>query len=228
VLAQVSLQAPLSQLAVEFAGCGQLTQFAPQLVLLSASQLAPLSQARVFAGHCTPQLPVVPLAVHVAVPPLGFGHAVQLVPQVSAEPFETQMPLQACRPASQVPLQAMALAMHLPAHSLVPLGQLWTQLKPSQATLPPSGFWHGLLQRCGPQWFRSFSGTQAPPHRCRSGSHLRTQAPFSQRASPNGSVGHCRQLGPQAVASSFRTQASPQRWCDVAHEKSQLEPLQEV
>ena len=64
-------------------------------------------------------------------------------------------------------MQAFAVGMHAPAHSLVVLVQAGTQASPSQVTVPPVGAWHGVqdVESFGPQVATALFDTHFPPHR---------------------------------------------------------------
>jgi hypothetical protein len=76
----------------------------------------------------------------VALAPVGFGHAAQdVAPQVSTLVFVAQIPEQLWVPAGHTPEQAAAAAMHVPAHSFIPVGHAGTHAVPSHVTVPPAG-----------------------------------------------------------------------------------------
>jgi hypothetical protein len=161
-LLHITAHVPLTHAAVPFASVGQLTQLFPQPVgSLSAAQrtATPVPHWWVPAAHVKPQ--VVPLHV-VALAPVGFGHAMHDVPQVSTAVFGAQMPLQSCVPVAQAPEHADAASMHIPAHSFVPVGHAGMQLAPSQVTVPPAGSWHAMHDVV-PQLPTSRLLTQRPP-----------------------------------------------------------------
>lgn len=83
------------------------------------------------------EMPQVP-PTHVAAPFAGgVGHDMQVMPQKLELVSDWQMPLQLCCPAMHMPLHAFAFGMHPPRHSLLPVGQVGTQARPSQVTMPP-------------------------------------------------------------------------------------------
>jgi hypothetical protein len=97
----------------------------------------------------------------------GVGQEVQLGPQKLVLVSAWQIPLQLCDPVGQTPLQAFAVGMHAPAHSLVVLVQAGTQASPSQVTVPPVGVWHGVqdVESFGPHVATALFETHLPPHR---------------------------------------------------------------
>jgi hypothetical protein len=97
----------------------------------------------------------------------GVGQEVQLAPQKLVLVSAWQIPPQLCDPVAQTPLQAFALAMHAPAHSLVVLVHAGTQASPSQVTVPPVGVWHAVhdVESFGPQVATALFDTHFPLHR---------------------------------------------------------------
>jgi len=85
--------------------------------------------------HMIPQVP----PVHTAEPfEEGALHELQPVPQNVVLVSGWQIPEQLWVLVGHIPLQAMALEMQAPLHSLVLLsGQAGTQARPSQLTVPP-------------------------------------------------------------------------------------------
>ena len=156
-------QLPLAQAAAPFGSVGQLVQLAPHPVgSLSAAHRLELAQRWNPDAQTKSQL--VPSHV-VALAPSGFGHAVHAAapaPQVSTLVFEAQIPLQLWVPAGHTPEQAVAVAMQVPAHSFIPVGQVGWQAMPSHTTVPPAGAWHAV-QDVVPQLPMSWLLTQRPP-----------------------------------------------------------------
>ncbi len=133
-------QAPVTQAAVPLGSVGQLAQLAPQPVASSSAAhrvLAPVPQTWVPAPQV--KLHVEPLQL-VVLAPVGFGQGVQEVPQVSTLVFMAQRPLQLWVPVGHTSEQGAVLAMHAPAQSLVPAGQVTMHCVPSQLAEPPVGF----------------------------------------------------------------------------------------
>ena len=97
----------------------------------------------------------------------GVGQDVQLGPQKLVLVSAWQIPPQLWDPVGQTPLQAFAVGMHAPAHSLVVLVQAGTQASPSQVTVPPVGAWHAVqdVASFGPQVATALFETHLPPHR---------------------------------------------------------------
>jgi hypothetical protein len=97
----------------------------------------------------------------------GVGQDVQLGPQKLVLVSAWQIPPQLCEPAGQTPLQAFAVGMHAPAHSLVVLVHAGTQASPSQVTVPPVGAWHAVqdVESLGPQVATALFETHLPAHR---------------------------------------------------------------
>jgi hypothetical protein len=134
------VQAALAQVAVPLGSVGQVTQLAPQPVGSSSAAhrvLAPVPQTWVPAAQV--KLQVEPLQP-VALAPVGFGQEVHEAPQLSTLVFIAQRPPQSWVPVAHTPEQEALVAMHAPAQSLVPVGQLGTHDVPSQVTAPPVGF----------------------------------------------------------------------------------------
>ena len=107
-----------------------------------------------------PQVPLVQTAL-----PFEDGAAQELQPAPQNEVLvsDWHTPLQLCVPVGQVPLQAIVLAMHVPLHSLLPLGHAGTQPRPSHDTVPPPvGAWHAVHD-VGPQVATSRLLTQVLP-----------------------------------------------------------------
>jgi hypothetical protein len=96
-------------------------------------------------------MPQVPL-VHTALPfDVGTVQALQPAPQKVVLVSDWHTLLQLCVPVGQVPLQAIALAMQAPLHSLLLLGHAGTHARPSHVTEPPpDGVWHAVHD-VGPQ-----------------------------------------------------------------------------
>jgi hypothetical protein len=138
-----------------------------------------------------------------------------------------------CIPVGQTPLQALALGIQMPAHSLVGAGQAGMHANPSQVTLPPPvGTWQAVhdVRSFGPQVATARLSTHLPPQRWKPVLHLTAQAPLTQAAAPLGSVGQLAQLVPQPVGSSsaaHRVPAPvPQTWVPAPQVKLHVEPLQ--
>jgi len=134
---------------------------------------------------------------------VGVGHDVQVEPQKVVLVSDWQMPLQLCDPVGQTPLQAFAVGMQAPAHSLVVLVQAGTHASPSQVTVPPVGAWHGVhdVVSFGPQVATALLLTHLPPHRWKPELHCSAQTPLVQAAAPLVSVGQFTQLVPHPVGS---------------------------
>ena len=98
---------------------------------------------------------------------VGVGQDVQAAPQKLVLVSDWQIPLQLCVPVGQIPLQAFALGMQAPAHTLVPLGHAATQASPSQVTVPPVGARHAVqeVESFGPQVATALLLTHFPAHR---------------------------------------------------------------
>jgi len=96
----------------------------------------------------------------VAVPCAGVGQAVHDVPQVFGLALAWQMPEQSCVPDAQTPAHDALLAIHAPAHSFIPVGQVPLHIVPSQVAEPPVGTEHGTHDV--PQLARSSFFTQTP------------------------------------------------------------------
>ena len=111
--------------------------------------------------HVMPQVPPAQTAVPFEA---GTMQALQPAPQKEVLVSAWHTPLQLCVPVGQVPLQAIALAMQAPLHSLLPLGHAGTHARPSHVTDPPPvGAWHGVHD-VGPQVATSRLLTHLPPH----------------------------------------------------------------
>lgn len=133
----------------------------------------------------------------------GVGHDVQVEPQKLVLVSDWQMPLQLCEPVGQTPLQAFAVGMQAPAHSLVVLVQAGTHASPSQVTVPPVGAWHAVhdVVSFGPQVATALLLTHLPPQRWKPELHCSAHAPLTQAAAPLVSVGQLTQLVPHPVGS---------------------------
>jgi len=102
--------------------------------------------------------------------------------------------------------------MHVPPHTYwLELVQAWTQLVPSQLTVPPVGAVHGVPHVVAPQLLTSLLLTQTPPQAWYPRAHDRPHVPPVHVAVPFGSVGHFLQVVPQAVASLSAEQPLPHR-----------------
>ena len=127
---------------------------AAQLVLLHAWKLG---------LQLTPHISGMPLQVGEPFTP-GSVHDMggQFVPQVAALVSVEQVPLQLCVPVWQVPLHAIAFAMHAPAHSLNPPLQVYEH-EPLLHTAVPFGSVVGHAMQLAPQRVTSVSGAQVVP-----------------------------------------------------------------
>ena len=139
-LLHFTAQTPLEQTAVPLESVGQTVQAVPHPVASSSAAqraLAPVPH------RCVPtpqvKLQVVPLQL-VALAPVGLGHDIHNVPQLSTLVFEAQIPAQSCVPVPHTPEHAADPSMHVPAHSFIPGGQVGTHAVPSQVASPPVGF----------------------------------------------------------------------------------------
>jgi hypothetical protein len=106
---------------------------------------------------------VVPLQL-VDVAPVGKGHDVHAVPQLSTLVLLAQIPEQLWVPVAQTPLQAASLAMQVPAHNFVLDGQAGRHCVPSHVTEPPVGCTHAVHEVV-PQLPTSVLLTHLAPHR---------------------------------------------------------------
>jgi len=86
--------------------------------------------------HCVPS--------QVAAPLVGVGHGAHDVPQELGLVFGWQVPLQSWLPLAQTPEHDAMEAMHMPAHSFIPDGQLPPHIEPSHVALPPVGTGHAV------------------------------------------------------------------------------------
>jgi hypothetical protein len=73
----------------------------------------------------------------------GVSQGVQAFPQLAVSLSETQLSWQLCVPAGQLPSQALAISMHAPLQSLLPVGHSLPHFEPSHVALPPLGIGHG-------------------------------------------------------------------------------------
>lgn len=103
-------------------------------------------------------------------------------------------------------------------------GQVCTHAVPLQLTLPPVGFWQGVVHSVSPQVSRAPLLTQVPLQLWYPELQRTEQAPFWQMAVPFGSAAHFLQLDPQALASSSAAHAAP-HWCRPAAQVNPQVPL---
>jgi hypothetical protein len=164
---------------------------------------------------------------------VGVGQEMQVAPQKAVLVSAWQIPLQLCVPVAQTPLQAFALGMQAPAHSLVIAGHAGTHASPSHVTEPPPvGAWHAMhdVESFGPQVANALLSTHLPPQRWKPLVHFTAQAPLAHVAAPLASVGQLRQLVPQPVGSSSAAHRAlapvPQTWVPAPQVKLQVVPLQ--
>jgi hypothetical protein len=125
------------------------TVFAGPLVQSALLQHPAVATHRLVPGQILkPVLQAIAQAppVHVAVPfEVGGVQALQPAPQKLVLVSDWQTPLQLWVPVGHAPLQAIALPMHAPLHSLEPLGQAGTHARPSHVTVPPPvGAWQAV------------------------------------------------------------------------------------
>lgn len=116
----ISPHTPLTQAAVPFGSAGQVMQAVPHApASLSAAQraLVPVPQRWLPAPQLKSQVPPVQLLLA----PVGLGQAVHDVPHDSTLVSDEQMPLQSWVPVGQVTAHGIALSMHVPAHSFIPV-----------------------------------------------------------------------------------------------------------
>jgi hypothetical protein len=98
----------------------------------------------------------------VALPFIGVEHGVQdAAPHAFGLVFGWQVPEQSWLPLGHTPEHAAVEAMHAPAHSFIPGGQVPPQLVPSQVALPPVGTGHAV--QLEPQELTAVSATHALP-----------------------------------------------------------------
>jgi hypothetical protein len=110
--------------------------------------------------HVMPQVPLVQTALPFDA---GTAQALQPAPQKEVLVSAWHTLLQLCVPVGQVPLQAIALAMQAPLHSLLPLAHAGTHASPSHVTEPPpDGVWQAAHD-VGPQFATSPLLTHLPP-----------------------------------------------------------------
>lgn len=157
---QTMPHAPPLHTAVPLGSVGHFVHAAPQAVAsLSAEQPVPHLWKPLLhvKSHFVPS--------QVAVPPAG---AVQVVHDVAPHEamlvFWLQMPPQLCEAVSHALLQAMALSMHAPAHSFLPVGHVPLHVPPAvHVAVPPVTGGHALHDL--PHVATSVSLAHEVPHR---------------------------------------------------------------
>ena len=175
------------------------------LSLCSLTQVVPHSVSP--AVHVDPH--AVPL--HVAVPPVGTGHAVHdVVPQLATEALLTQVPLHGCMPTGQAhapfwhvvpPAQAVAqppqwllsacsLTQVVP-HSVSPAVHVDPHAVPLHVAVPPVGTGHAVHDVV-PQLMTDVFGEHVPLHSCVPIGH--TQVPSWHVVPPAHARPHAPQL----------------------------------
>ena len=219
-------------------GPGQTVQLGPQAAALSAAHVPGWPQVFVPAAQTHPPAPsetnpfaasqVKPHApaVHVAMPPAGTGHTVQLAPhrsglsalQVVSAPQAFVFTGQTQPPAPLETNDGLHANPHAPA---VQVGEACTGAVQALQAVPHRDGVSGLHAVSAPHTFAPSGHTQAPPVETNVASHWNPHPPFVQVAAECGGAEHGVQLAPQTAAVSATHVAG---WPQLFEPSAQVQP----